>query len=96
MIKEVVMKRLLILLALGTAACDRAADNRSTENMPTPSGPATAMQAPASRPATVVPKPKDPAQLDRMILAGYTPHADHLHAPGVNECPLTKGSEAVM
>ena len=31
-----------------------------------------------------------------MILAGYTPHADHLHPPGVNECPLTKGSEIVM
>ena len=40
--------------------------------------------------------PKDQAQLDRMILAGYTPHMDHLHPPGVNECPLTKGTEAVM
>ena len=90
------MKGLLLLLALGAAACDRAADNRSAANRPTPSGSAPTMQAPASKPAPVVPKPEDPAQLDRMILAGFVPHADHLHAPGVNECPLTKGSEAVM
>jgi hypothetical protein len=36
------------------------------------------------------------AQFDRMIIAGYTPHGDHLRPPGVNQCPLIKGSEAVM
>lgn len=50
----------------------------------------------ASSSVKVIARPKDQAQLDRMILAGYTPHADHLHPPGVNECPLTKGNEVVM
>jgi hypothetical protein len=31
-----------------------------------------------------------------MILAGFTPHGDHLHPSGVHECRLIKGSEAVM
>ena len=44
----------------------------------------------------VVPLPKNQADLDRMILAGYTPHGSHLHPPGVKECPLAQGSEAVM
>lgn len=89
------MRGLVILLALGAAGCDRAGNDRSAA-APSASPGAQTVQAPASRPAPVVPKPEDPAQLDRMILAGYMPHADHLHAPGVNECPLTKGSEAVM
>ncbi len=87
------MRGLLLLLALGGAACDRQADDRTASPA---TAPEAAQGAPASQPAPVVPKPEDQAQLDRMILAGYTPHADHLHAPGVNECPLTKGSEAVM
>ena len=41
--------------------------------------------------------PKDQAELDRMILAGYTPHGNHLHPPGVKKCPLAQeGNEAVM
>jgi hypothetical protein len=87
------MRTLLLLLAISAGACDRQGEERTT---PTPTEPDAAQLAPASQPAPVVPKPDDQAQLDRMILAGYTPHADHLHAPGVNECPLTKGSEAVM
>ena len=51
---------------------------------------------PKSKAPLVVPLPKDQAELDRMILAGYTPHGNHLHPPGVKKCPLAKGSEAVM
>jgi hypothetical protein len=41
--------------------------------------------------------PKDQKELDRLILAGYTPHGNHLHPPGVKNCPLAKeGNEAVM
>ena len=90
MILEVVMRGLLLLIALGAGACDRQSDQKA------PAPPETVQTAPESQVAAVVPKPADQAQLDRMILAGYTPHADHLHAPGVNACPLTKGSEAVM
>jgi len=87
------MRLWFVALALGTVACDRQSEDRAAST----AGPADTLRtAPASQPAPVVPKPEDQAQLDRMILAGYTPHAEHLHAPGVNECPLTKGSEAVM
>ena len=85
------MRGLLLLIALGASACDRQSNDRKA-----PAPPQTVRAAPASQAAAVVPKPEDQAQLDRMILAGYTPHADHLHAPGVNACPLTKGTEAVM
>ena len=90
------MRRLMLLLTLGVAACEqKAADSAA---VPTPAAPDATLpgEAPARSSAEVLPRPKDQAQLDRLILAGYTPHADHLHAPGVNKCPLTKGNEAVM
>ena len=90
------MKRLMLLLAIGIAACDQ--ETPKSAAVPTPAAPDAMLpgQTPARSSALVVPKPKDQAQLDRMILAGYTPHGEHLHAPGVNKCPLTKGNEAVM
>ena len=91
------IKRLILLLAIGaTAACERPPDDRAA--VPAPAAPDATLPAPApsSKVSAVVPLPEDQAQLDRMILAGYTPHADHLHPPGVNECPLTKGADAVM
>lgn len=86
------MNRFLLMVALGAGACDRNGDDKSAAPPPLPE----LQSVPASQPAPVVPKPKDQAQLDRMILAGFTPHSDHLHAPGVDECPLTKGSDTVM
>jgi hypothetical protein len=90
------MKGLVLLMALSAGACDRNPSEGAA--MPAPAAPDASLSTPApgSKPAEVVPLPKDQAQLDRMILAGYTPHMDHLHRPGVNECPLTKGTEAVM
>lgn len=90
------MKRLILLLAIGASACERAPDEQAA--VPPPAAPDATLPAPApaSQANAVVPRPEDKDQLDRMILAGYTPHADHLHPPGVNECPMTKGTEAVM
>ena len=90
------MRRLVLLCALGLAACGReASDDAAT---PAPVAPDAVLPGTASaqKSGGVVPKPKDQTQLDRMILAGYTPHGEHLHPPGVNQCPLSKGSEAVM
>ena len=91
----------VILLALALTACGRSpqpaaesaeADRAATaEALDVVDGNAAKSAIPA-----VVPLPKNEADLDRMILAGYTPHADHLHSPGVNECPLSKGNDAVM
>ena len=90
------MKRLVLAFAIFAAGCDQTRQDQAA--VPAPAAPDATLptQAPASQPAAVVPLPDDKAQLDRMILAGYTPHADHLHPPGVKECPLTQGSDAVM
>ncbi len=90
------MKRLMLLFALSVVACDR--DHSEKAATPAPVAPDATLpgSATAQKSGGVVPKPNDQAQLDRMILAGYTPHGEHLHSPGVNQCPLSNGSEAVM
>lgn len=91
------MRRLLLLAALGACACDRAPDEQASG--PSPAAPAdfTATEGPQSKAPLVLPKPKDQKELDRLILAGYTPHGEHIHPPGVKNCPLaTEGKEAVM
>ncbi len=90
------MKRLVLLFALGVAACEREAPNDTAVPAPAASDATLPGQDSAKNSAAVLPKPTDQVQLDRLILAGYTPHGAHLHLPGVNECPLTKGSEVVM
>ena len=87
------MRRILLLIALGTVGCDREKQQTAAPSK------ATAVElpkAPTSKPPATIAMPSDQAELDRMILAGYTPHGTHLHPPGVKECPLTQGSEAVM
>ncbi len=90
------MKRLLLLFALGVSACEREAPEGTAGPAPAALDAILPGQDSAKKSAVVLPIPKDQAQLDRMILAGFTPHGEHLHPPGVNECPLTKGSEVVM
>lgn len=91
------MRHLLLLIALGSFACNRATDEsasapKSAESLETATAPAQQSKAPM-----VLPMPGDQKELDRLILAGYTPHGEHLHPPGVKNCPLAKeGSEAVM
>jgi hypothetical protein len=86
-----------MLLALGAFACDRAPEERASAPKPTAPRKVIATQAQQSKAPLVLPIPKDQKELDRLILAGYTPHGDHLHPPGVKNCPLAKeGNEAVM
>ena len=90
------IKRVALILALGVTACDQEVPDNAA--LPSTAAPATFPIGTDQVTPTplVVAKPKDQALLDQMILAGYTPHADHLHPPGVNSCPLAKGGEAVM
>ena len=90
------MQRLLTVTALAASACNQQPEQSATAPTTSAVNEVLASQAPASKPPEVVPMPKDQAELDRMILAGYTPHGSHLHPPGVKECPLAQGSEAVM
>jgi hypothetical protein len=91
------MRHWLLLIALGSLACNRTPEERSpgpkpAETVETATAPDRQSTAPL-----VLPMPKDQQELDRLILAGYTPHGDHLHPPGVKNCPLAKeGNEAVM
>ena len=91
------MRRLLLLVALGTCACDRAEEESAAPpQSPSPNNALVTREAKSEAPL-VVQKPKDQAELDRMILAGYTPHGTHLHPPGMKKCPLVQeGNEAVM
>jgi hypothetical protein len=94
-------RTILLALALAVAACGRSPEPAAGSVEADRAAAAEALNvvdgnAAQSAIPAVVPLPNDQADLDRMILAGYTPHADHLHAPGVNSCPLTKGNDAVM
>lgn len=88
------MKHFMMLLALAISGCNSEPD--ATEPAPTAAEAVFPVDTRRSQPPEVIPLPKDQAELDRMILAGYTPHADHLHPPGVKSCPLAQGGEAVM
>jgi hypothetical protein len=90
------MKRILMLIALGSCGCERQVDRESASPDPASLNQMLADKAPVSKPPQVLPMPKDQAELDRMILAGYTPHGNHVHAPGVKSCPLAQGDKAVM
>jgi hypothetical protein len=90
------MRSLLVLFALCLVACDREPEQEATRPSPAEIENLIAGKGLVSKPRAVVPMPKDQAEVDRMILAGFTPHDTHLHAPGVNECPLSKGAEGVM
>lgn len=90
------MGRLLLLIALGTCACNREPQESAAAPKLTALNEVLATPVAQSKAPLVVPLPKDQAELDRMILAGYTPHGNHLHPPGVKNCPLAQGSEAVM
>jgi hypothetical protein len=91
-----VMKRLVPLIALAASACTDDPQRNTASSTPAATDVMRPAQSRQSRPPKVVPMPKEQADLDRMILAGFTPHSDHLHPPGVKECPIAQGSEAVM
>ena len=90
------MKPLVLLITLAATACDGEPQENVAARGPAATETVLPAQTLNSQPPEVVPMPKGQAKLDRMILAGYTPHGNHLHPPGVKSCPLAQGSEAVM
>lgn len=40
--------------------------------------------------------PEDKAELQRLLALGYSVHDDHLHPPGVKECPFNMGGSMVQ
>jgi hypothetical protein len=91
------MKLLIPMIALLVCACDRESKGSAAASSPAvPDAASIKQSTPTSKAPLVLPLPKDQKELDRLILAGYTPHGNHLHPPGVLECPLAKDKEAVM
>jgi hypothetical protein len=96
------MKRIVVLLLFGMAACgqepsDRAAAQTSAKPVPMATAPQSKMSASAiAAKAGVLPIPEDKQQLQRLLAMGYTRHEDHLHPPGMKECPFNMGGSMVQ
>jgi hypothetical protein len=97
------MKRLAVLFLLGIAACGKQADRESRQPparsaaVAVPMAPQSAVAGkPAPTKAAMIGVPEDKAQLKRLLAMGYTVHEDHLHPPGVKECPFSMGGSVVQ
>jgi hypothetical protein len=98
------MRRVAILLLLGMSACGRQSSETAAQQPP--AKPMAAMADPmttarqsvmaAAAKAGVIPIPKDKGQLDRLLAMGYKVHEDHLHPPGMKECPFSMGGSVVQ
>ena len=90
------MNRFLLLTLIATAGCAQESD-RGEPPPPSPAQEvAVPMQPKVTKTEAVLPLPEDKAQLERMVTMGYTPHDDHLHPPGVKECPISMGGDPIQ
>jgi hypothetical protein len=96
------MRRFAVLLALAAGACGN--EGEQTPDAPAQDATATAPMGPqstvagnaaAAKPA-MLEVPADKAQLERLTALGYTVHDEHLHPPGVKECPFDMGGGVVQ
>jgi hypothetical protein len=89
-------------LVLGLAACgQQPAQQKAEQRAAAPEATATAPQSkmyptPAAARAAVLPVPEDKQQLARLLSLGYKVHEDHLHPPGMKECPFNMGGSVVQ
>jgi len=97
------MRWFAILLLFALAGCGKGADPKSQgAAVSKPAADAIAATAQpmiggkAAAEMHLIPIPKDKAQLDRMLAMGYTVHRDHMHPPGVKECPFDKNGGGVI
>lgn len=92
------MRRIAILLVLGMPACGQQPSDQATRQQPTAAmAPQSKMAAAsAAAKASVLPIPEDKQQLQRLLAMGYVVHEDHLHPPGMKECPFSMGGSVVQ
>ena len=97
------MRRTAVFLALGLCSCGKEADPAAQPTQ----APAAAAVKPmaaqskvsgqmASKKPAMLAVPADKQQLDRLLAMCYTVHDDHLHPPGVKECPFDMGGSVVQ
>lgn len=97
------MRRVAILLMFGMSACSQQPAQRSEQGKAAAAA-APAATAPQSKiypskaaaQAAVLPVPADKEQLKRLLLMGYVVHEDHLHPPGMKECPFSMGGSVIQ
>jgi hypothetical protein len=90
-----------VLLVLGVSACGQAKDpavkqqpmQAVPQSMPTGTMPTG---KPAASNAAIIAVPEDKQQLQRLLAMGYTVHEDHMHPPGMKECPFNMGGGVVQ
>jgi len=93
------MRLLPTLLLAGVIACGKEAEGNFAQAPAKPASTgAQSMVAgkQAAAKAAMIPVPADKQQLDRLIAMGYTVHEDHMHPPGVKECPFNMGGSVVQ
>lgn len=97
------MRGIVVLVVLGLCACGKgSAPAAQPAQVPTTAAvsavppQAKATGKPAMIKAAMIPVPEDKQQLARLLAMGYTVHDDHLHAPGVKECPFDMGGGVVQ
>ncbi len=97
------MRQLAILLALTLLGCGKDAapptqpqqsQTRSSASVPAPQRSQPAGKMAATKAMLEV--PEDKGELQRLIALGYTVHDNHLHPPGVKECPFNMGGSMVQ
>jgi hypothetical protein len=95
------MKEFALFLAVGLCACSKQAEPAAQQAKP-PAVVAPAASQPtipaslAAARASVLPIPADKKQLERLLAMGYTRHEDHLHPPGMKQCPFNMGGSMVQ
>ena len=95
------MKWSAVFLLVGLGGCGEQTDpvaNQQTAKPIAPTSMAATQSMVGAKQAAMhtIAVPKDKAQLDRMLAMGYTVHDDHMHPPGVKECPLDKEGGSVV
>jgi hypothetical protein len=95
------MKWFAIILLLVVSACGNRIDPKPRQDLPKETAAVKVLAAQSAMAGKgvemhLIPIPKDKAQLDRLLAMGYTIHEDHMHPPGVKECPFDKTGGGVV
>ena len=96
------MRWFAIVLLFGLGACGKQVDTASqqTAAKPLPATNAASQSKAVGKQgmamSALIPIPKDKVQLDRMLAIGYTVHENHMHPPGVKQCPFDTAGGSVV
>jgi tRNA G26 N,N-dimethylase Trm1 len=64
--------------------------------VPAPAAQSTSQDSRATAKMTMMEIPADKRQLERLLAMGYSVHENHMHPPGVKNCPFDMGGSVVQ